>query len=152
MGEGEQMMVRHIFLAWREWSNNRKGRKLEYFRQKKRLQMFRGTKIHEKMKLWYRRACFFGLERGEGLSYNHQIKKQLERQLDRVAVELPTHIALQTRRECLPIVEAMVSSYQKQLGAKNPLAIRASEYHLQLRRMLGEKEKTRDKSVTSTKY
>ena len=70
----------------------RKDRRRKALVHKQRIKLFRNTFIHRRMLAWYRKACFYGLERGEGLPYNNEVKKQLERQIERVCVELPAQV------------------------------------------------------------
>lgn len=73
--------MRQVFRTWFEWCHERaiKRRQMRIFRQ--RVKGLQNSRIHEKMRTWYRRACFYGMERGRGLAYTSEVRQMLEAQV-----------------------------------------------------------------------
>jgi hypothetical protein len=136
LGVRDRILVTEIFVAWREWAHNRLSMQKASRKFRENVRFYRGSAIHDKLRRWYIRACFPGLERAEGLAYNAEIKRMLIAQEELLAVELPRPLQNLARSAALEVVTAIHRAYQKQLGARHSITRTARERMDELSTML----------------
>lgn len=136
----DAILARAVFGAWRSWAHDRNSRRHGNKVHRQRIRLYTGTRVHGMLRGWYRRACFAGFERAEGLPYSSAIKAMISSHQALAAVQLPRHMRVLVQEEALPVVRRAVQVYAKQLGARSRITRDATAHLDSLEEALGVDE------------
>ncbi|KNC49788.1 uncharacterized protein AMSG_06067 [Thecamonas trahens ATCC 50062] len=86
----------------------------------------RNSAVHKRLRRW-QRTSFARIPLGvsDQLAKHRSRKKLIDRQADRVAVELPHFVALANLSAAQPILVDLTKAYASQLGEKHPITLQA---------------------------